>query len=128
MDDLKISFEWNGNSYAFFDPEKLRGIVPDQIIDAAVHATIISTLWQSCTDYQAVRLDGNGVGAMIGKIMQATLGGTPHTKAEANIGWWQGLWADYEARRAAVLEGETVDMDFSTHGDIPYRVAEAMAE
>jgi hypothetical protein len=88
----------------------------------------VSQLWQFCTDYQSVRLDGNGVGAMIGKIMQATLGGTPHTKADANIAWWQGLWADYEARRAAVLEGETVDMDFSTHGDIPYRVAEAMAE
>ena len=88
----------------------------------------LDRLWQSATSYQSDRLDANGVAAIIGHRVQAELSGAPHTKADAIIGWWQGIWADYETRRSAILDGGELDCDFSAHGELPCRVAEALAE
>ncbi|HPM74170.1 MAG TPA: hypothetical protein PLA71_00445 [Saccharofermentans sp.] len=90
---------------------------------------LLNDLHAACTAYQVNRLDANGTSAMIGKVTMATLAGTSHSKATANINWWQNIWVnDYEIRRQAILDGEFPSMDFSNHGELPYRVAEAMAE
>ncbi len=92
--------------------------------DALLNQDAIGQLWNAAHAFQNTRIDANGVAAMIHKVGQEG----SHTKATANIEWWQGLWSDYEVRRQKILSGVEYSLDFSNNGDIPFRVHDAMAE
>jgi len=91
---------------------------------------IVDRLWQAADYYQSVEcgFDANGVAAVVGYRLFAALEGKPHTRADAVVEWWQGIWNDFEVRMATVLNGGEADYDFSCHGERPYRVAEVVGE
>jgi len=88
----------------------------------------VDMLWQACTNYQNERLDANGVSATIGKLMLGSVAGVTYVKATANKNWWQELWSDYNIRKKALASGDSISLDFSGHGDIPYPVQEMIDE
>lgn len=95
-----------------------------------IASNVIEMLWNSATNYQAKRCDGNGVAAIVGKAVQGAMTGTTYVKANANQAWWQGIWTDYNTRKAGYLSDPTsaVNFDFSNNGDLPYSIADMMSE
>ena len=91
----------------------------------------IDALWQYANWYiqEVCEFDAMGMSAVIGHRVMAEVSMLPHTRADEVIAWNQGIWADYEQRRAIMLaEGGEPDLDYSAHGIRPWRVAEVLAE
>ena len=106
---------------------------PKRAVEEGTFATEedkLNALWLYATHYVTVvcEFDAMGLAAVIGHRVQAEMHGLHHTKADAVLAWNQAIWADHEARRAAVSATGNVNLDYSNNGPRPFRVAEVLAE
>ena len=88
---------------------------------------VIEHLWKEAKSYHEKRLDAFGLAAINAAVL--TAGETNAPKAKAIQDWSKALWADYRARKNAVI-AETFDnnFDYSNNGDFPGDFYEALDE
>lgn len=85
-------------------------------------AADVERLWQAADAYVASYISGVAIGLLtLGMIQQKPT-------ALAITAWSQAIWTEYYVRKAAVLEGADVDLDFSFFGPMPHSVPELQAE
>lgn len=104
----------------------------EYILDESTkQSALISDLWNAATKYQMERCDSNGVAAIVGKMASGAMTGVSYVKASANRDWWQKIWTDYNTRKALYLASPStyqLSFNFSNNGDLPYSIAEMLAE
>ena len=82
----------------------------------------VAELWAAADRYVYKYI--NGVGLSI--LGAGAFAGKP--KALACARWSDSIWAEYYVRKAAILRGERVSLDFSSFGEIPHKVIELRDE
>lgn len=85
-------------------------------------AKIIGKLWQAATDYEQEQISGSALSLLTKLVIEN------NAKAIAVQEWINGIWSEYYTLKAEVMEGNGIDVDFSSHGTMPHSVPELMAE
>ena len=90
--------------------------------DAATVAAKIERLWAAADAYTSSYISGVAVGLLTIGVLQSL------PKALAVSAWSSGVWDTYYSRKALVTPESTLDLDYSSHGPIPYTVPELREE
>ena len=90
--------------------------------DAALVADKIEALWAAADAYTMGYISGVAIGLLTLGVIQ----GKP--KALAVSAWSSGVWDTYYSRKALVTPESALDLDYSSHGPIPYTVPELREE
>ena len=90
--------------------------------DAAKVTAKIESLWAAADAYTSSYISGVAVGLLTIGVLQSL------PKALAVSAWSSAVWDDYYARKALVTVSSVDDLDFSSHGPMPYSVPELRAE
>ena len=90
--------------------------------DAATVAAKIDRLWAAADAYTSSHISGVAIGLLTIGVLQLK------SKALAVSAWSSAVWDDYYARKALVTASSVENLDFSSHGPMPYSVPELRAE
>ena len=90
--------------------------------DAATVAAKIERLWAAADAYTSSYISGVAIGLLTVGVLQSL------PKALAVSAWSSAVWDDYYARKALVTASSVDDLDFSSHGPMPYSVPELRVE
>jgi hypothetical protein len=90
--------------------------------DATKVTAKIESLWAAADAYTSSYISGVAIGLLTIGVLQSL------PKALAVSAWSSAVWDDYYARKALVTASSTDDLDFSSHGPMPYSVPELRVE
>ena len=90
--------------------------------DAALVADKVDALWRAADTYTSGYISGVAIGLLTIGVLQSL------PKALAVSAWSSAVWDDYYARKALVTASSVANLDFSSHGPMPYSVPELRAE
>ena len=90
--------------------------------DAAKVTAKIESLWAAADAYTSSYISGVAIGLLTIGVLQSL------PKALAISAWSSAVWDDYYARKALVTVSSVDDLDFSSHGPMPYSVPELRVE
>lgn len=82
----------------------------------------IEALWSAADKYCSNYISGIAIGLLTIGVIQSK------PKALAVTAWSSDIWTEYYVRKALLLNGDTVSLDFSSFGPMPYTVPELRTE
>lgn len=119
--DATVAADWAARINAVrLTPEQVDDWLEAQ--DAARVAEKIDALWAAADAYTSGYISGVAIGLLTLGVIQ----GKP--KALAVSAWSSGVWDTYYSRKALVTPESALDLDYSSHGQIPYTVPELREE
>lgn len=91
-----------------------------------LESKLSSSTEQLCNSAYAYQKTGGIDGNFYGLLTTLIIAVPVQPKVQECITWLDGLWADYFTRKA--LNSVEPDLDFSSHGTVPYSYTEVRAE
>lgn len=82
----------------------------------------VSQLWSAANNFQSDQISGAAIGVLTVGVIRSL------PKSIAIKDWINAVWTEYYRRKAALIAGQEVSLDFSSFGSMPFSVPDLLSE